>query len=138
MIKRNRVVITGIGAVTPIGTGRREFWEGVRASRRGVGPVTRFDASGLRTRIAGETEVRPGDEVAFGRKHRFTVQYTLSADAQHELEALVTEDENIFGRSLLEKAGLASVDPPKPRRPQPPKPRPWGRSPSTDPTTLDD
>jgi 3-oxoacyl-[acyl-carrier-protein] synthase II len=52
-IKR-RVAITGIGVVTPIGTGRREFWEAVRASRRGVGPVTRFDASALRTRIAGE------------------------------------------------------------------------------------
>jgi 3-oxoacyl-[acyl-carrier-protein] synthase II len=51
---RRRVVITGIGAVTPIGTGRREFWEGVCTSRRGVGPVTCFDASGLRTRIAGE------------------------------------------------------------------------------------
>ncbi len=51
---RRRVAITGIGAVTPIGTGRREFWEGVRTSRRGVGPLTRFDASAMRTRIAGE------------------------------------------------------------------------------------
>jgi len=51
---RRRVAITGIGVVTPIGTGRRDFWEGVRTSRRGVGPLTRFDASALRTRIAGE------------------------------------------------------------------------------------
>jgi len=51
---RRRVAITGIGVVTPIGTGRRDFWEGVRTGRRGVGPLTRFDASALRTRIAGE------------------------------------------------------------------------------------
>ena len=51
---KHRVAVTGIGVVTPIGTGRREFWEGVRASRRGVGPVTRFDVTALRTRIAGE------------------------------------------------------------------------------------
>jgi len=51
---RRRVAITGIGVVTPIGTGRRDFWEGVRTSRRGVGPLTRFDAAALRTRIAGE------------------------------------------------------------------------------------
>jgi 3-oxoacyl-[acyl-carrier-protein] synthase II len=51
---RRRVAVTGIGAVTPIGTGRRDFWEGVRTSRRGVGPLTRFDATQLRTRIAGE------------------------------------------------------------------------------------
>ncbi len=49
-----RVVITGIGVVTPIGTGIRDFWEGVRAGRRGVRPLTRFDASGLKTRIAGD------------------------------------------------------------------------------------
>ena len=38
-IVRHRVAVTGIGVVTPIGTGRREFWEGVRTSRRGVGPL---------------------------------------------------------------------------------------------------
>ena len=51
---RHRVALTGIGVVTPIGTGKRDFWEGVRSGRRGVGPLTRFDASALRTRIAGE------------------------------------------------------------------------------------
>jgi 3-oxoacyl-[acyl-carrier-protein] synthase II len=51
---RRRVAITGIGVITPIGTGRLDFWEGVRASRRGVGPLTRFNPAELRTRIAGE------------------------------------------------------------------------------------
>jgi 3-oxoacyl-[acyl-carrier-protein] synthase II len=65
---RRRVAVTGIGVVTPIGTGRHEFWEGVRSSRRGVGPLTRFDASALRTRIAGE--IPAFDPSAFFRHRR--------------------------------------------------------------------
>ena len=49
-----RVAITGIGLVTPIGTGVKDFWEGVCTSRPGVRTITRFDASPFRTRIAGE------------------------------------------------------------------------------------
>src|SRR4051795_3893748 len=77
--------------------------------------------------------LKPGDEIGIA-KRRFTIQYTLTPEAQHELEALLTEDENIFGKSLLEKAGLSNGAPP-PRRPAPGKPRPWG---GLDPTTLDD
>jgi pSer/pThr/pTyr-binding forkhead associated (FHA) protein len=81
--------------------------------------------------------LKPGDEIAIA-KRRFTIQYTLTPQAQHELEVLLTEDENIFGKSLLEKAGLSSgTPPPPPRGPRGPKPRPWGGA-AIDPTTLDD
>ncbi len=57
-----RVVITGIGAVTPIGTGREGFWEGLKARRSVVGPVTRFDPTPFRSRIAAEIpDFRPSD-----------------------------------------------------------------------------
>lgn len=57
-----RVVITGIGAVTPIGTGREGLWQGLRARRSAVGPVTRFDPSPFRSRIAAEIpDFRPAD-----------------------------------------------------------------------------
>src|SRR5581483_4023416 len=83
--------------------------------------------------------LKPGDEISFGRKHRYMIQYALTAEAQHELDALLTEDENIFGKSLLEKAGLASSTPPPPlRRPPRAQPRRWGGPPAIDPTTLDD
>jgi pSer/pThr/pTyr-binding forkhead associated (FHA) protein len=79
--------------------------------------------------------LKPGDEIAIA-KRRFTIQYVLSTEAQHELEALLTEDENIFGKSLLEKAGLAGGAPPPQRRPEPPKAKPWGKR--IDPTELDE
>ncbi len=49
-----RVVITGIGAVTPLGNTIGSTWDKLVAKRSGIGPITRFDVSGLPSRIAGE------------------------------------------------------------------------------------
>ncbi len=54
MSDKRRVVITGIGAVTPVGFGASGLWAGVLANRSGIGEITSFDASGFRTRVAGE------------------------------------------------------------------------------------
>src|SRR5262249_13651351 len=51
---RRRVVVTGVGLVTPLGTGTERTWEGLVAGKSGVRAVTRFDASSLPVRIAGE------------------------------------------------------------------------------------
>ena len=51
---RRRVVVTGLGLVTPLGTGIEVNWESLVAGRSGVGPITRFDASQLPARVAGE------------------------------------------------------------------------------------
>src|SRR5689334_25170408 len=49
-----RVVVTGVGAITPIGIGAEGLWEGARCAHSAVGPITRFDASPLPCRIAAE------------------------------------------------------------------------------------
>ena len=51
---KRRVVITGVGAVTPIGNTAEEFWAGLMEGRSGAGPITRFDTTGFDTRIAAE------------------------------------------------------------------------------------
>jgi len=51
-----RVVITGLGAVTPIGNSPAEFWQSLLAGRSGIGPITHFDASRHECRIAGEVK----------------------------------------------------------------------------------
>ncbi|HEY8370911.1 MAG TPA: beta-ketoacyl-ACP synthase II [Thermodesulfobacteriota bacterium] len=60
---RRRVAITGLGPVTPIGIGRDAFWTALVSGRSGIGPITRFDASGLACRIAGE--IRDFDPAQF-------------------------------------------------------------------------
>jgi 3-oxoacyl-[acyl-carrier-protein] synthase II len=51
-----RVVVTGIGLISPLGIGLDATWKGLIEGRGGVGPVTNFDASALRSRIAGEVQ----------------------------------------------------------------------------------
>jgi 3-oxoacyl-[acyl-carrier-protein] synthase II len=51
-----RIVVTGLGAITPLGLTVKETWEGLVAGKSGVGPVTQFDASSFPTRIAGEVK----------------------------------------------------------------------------------
>jgi 3-oxoacyl-[acyl-carrier-protein] synthase II len=86
-----RVVVTGLGVVSPIGDGRDEFYEGLRQARSGIGPITSFDANGFAARIAGEVRktvelphwipARDRSAIARDPKSRFAV-----AAAQQALE----------------------------------------------------
>jgi 3-oxoacyl-[acyl-carrier-protein] synthase II len=62
-----RVVVTGMGAVTPVGIGVEATWAALLAGRSGAGPITAFDASGLPVRIAAEVDGFDGDE-RFGKR----------------------------------------------------------------------
>src|SRR5688572_2543165 len=52
--ERRRVVVTGLGMITPLGDSVTKTWEGILAGRSGIGPITRFDTAGLETTIGGE------------------------------------------------------------------------------------
>ena len=54
MPERRRIAVTGIGPVTPIGTGVEDFWAGLVAGKSGAGPITRFDAADFKSRVAAE------------------------------------------------------------------------------------
>jgi 3-oxoacyl-[acyl-carrier-protein] synthase II len=72
----NSVVVTGIGVVTPIGTGAKAFWDGLMEGRSGAGEITQFDAAELPIRIASEVkDFDPKDYIdarEIGRSDRFT------------------------------------------------------------------
>src|SRR5438045_231244 len=77
-----RVVVTGIGLVTPLGTGNKQSWEAAIAGKSGIGPITRFDAQELPSRIAGE--VKNFDASQFmdkkeARRNDLFIQFGLAA-----------------------------------------------------------
>jgi len=77
-----RVVVTGLGMVTPLGTGVAKNWEAVCSGKSGIGPITKFDASGFASRIAGEvTDFRPQDFMAKQQIRRFDafIHYALAS-----------------------------------------------------------
>ena len=51
-----RVVVTGLGAITPIGNGVEEFWQGIKAEKLGFGPITKFDATEYRAKLVAEVK----------------------------------------------------------------------------------
>jgi len=81
-MEKRRVVITGVGVISPVGNDAQTFWASLLAGKSGIGPVTHFDASEFPTRIAGE--VKDFDPSAFMEKKdvkrtdRF-VQFAIAA-----------------------------------------------------------
>jgi 3-oxoacyl-[acyl-carrier-protein] synthase II len=67
-IPRKRVVITGLGPITCIGTGREAFWQSIRAGRSGISRVTSFDTSEIKAHCGGE--IRDWDPSVFFPPHR--------------------------------------------------------------------
>ncbi len=55
-MNKRRVVITGLGAVTPIGIGVEKYWKGLIEGKNGVGPITKFDTSNFDTKFAAEVK----------------------------------------------------------------------------------
>ena len=69
VVVQRRVVVTGLGAISPVGIGVPATWEALLAGKSGAGPITQFDPVGHRTRIACEvTDFVAGDH-QIGRAH---------------------------------------------------------------------
>lgn len=116
MPERTRVVITGIGAITTIGTGRDALWAGVQRHTSAAGPITHFDASSYRSRIAAE--INDFDPLTYmDRKRRDRLdrfaQFSLAAsllavaDARLEITPARQERTAIYIGSALGGIGFA-------------------------------
>src|SRR5688500_19506008 len=103
---RRRVVVTGIGAITPIGITRTALWDGVRAERSAVRSLTRFDPSPFRSHNAAEiNDFVPTDHLEQKRAKRldrfsqFSVVGAQMALADAELD-LSREDRERVGANM--------------------------------------
>ncbi len=107
MIRRNgqprRVVITGLGVVSPLGSDVETFWRRLIAGESGIGPVTRFDTTKYDTRFAAEVQGNRPEDYMDRKDIRRTdlfVQYAIGATAQAVKQAGVspeTVDPNRYG-----------------------------------------
>lgn len=109
-----RVVITGLGAITPLGTTVDEFWAGVKACKNAIGPITRFDASRHSTKIAGE--VKDFDPTKYvdpktARKMDLFVQYATAAALSAVSDSGLSIDESNAERvGVLIGSGIGGVE----------------------------
>lgn len=103
MTSSRRVVVTGIGCVTPIGTGADGLWDGLHARRSAVRTITRFDPTPFRSRIAAEIpDFQPDDVLDSRRARRYDRFSQLSVvSSQQALDAagldLAQEDRDRIG-----------------------------------------
>lgn len=77
-----RVVVTGMGAITPIGLSVEEFWKGIHAGQIGFGPITKFDASEYKAHLAAEVKGFVGKEhmdFKAAKRMELFAQYAVAA-----------------------------------------------------------
>lgn len=92
----NRVVITGIGAITPLGNSAKEFWDGLKEGQNGIVPLTKFDGSSIDIHVAGEVkEFKAADHMNRKQAKRMDLfsQYGVSASLQAMADSGLNIDE---------------------------------------------
>ena len=117
MAENRRVVITGVGLVSPLGIGTEETWAGIRAGRSGAGPITLFDASQHTTHFACEVKdfdpLRWVEKKEVKKMDRF-IQFAVAAadlavaDSGLEIEAGEAEQVGVFIGSGI--GGFATIE----------------------------
>ena len=115
-VLKRRVVVTGLGAITPIGNSVAEFWDGIRKGKVGIGEITKFDTTDYKVKLAAEVkDFVPGDHMdkkAARRMEAFS-QYAVAAareayeDSGLEIEK---EDPNLKGRTIIGTADPSIFD----------------------------
>lgn len=112
-MSKRRVVVTGLGAVTPIGNSVQEFWEGIREGKTGIGPITRFDAGEYKVRLVAE--VRDFDpkkymEPKMVRRMAPFAQYAVAAAKEaFEDAGLDMEKEDPFRAGVIIGSGVGDL-----------------------------
>ena len=109
-----RVVITGLGAVTPIGNDVKTFWEGIKSGTCGIDEITRFDTSNFKVKLAGELKgYQPEDH--FDRREckrldRFSQYAVVAAREAWEDSKLDKETEDMERVGVIIGSGIGGIE----------------------------
>lgn len=110
---KRRVVITGLGAVTPIGNTVDEFWTGIKEGKVGIGPITKFDASEYKVKIAAEVKDFVAKErmdfKAAKRMEPFSQYAVAAAKEAFEDAGIDMEQEDSFRAGVIVGSGIGSL-----------------------------
>jgi 3-oxoacyl-[acyl-carrier-protein] synthase II len=110
-----RVVVTGLGAVTPVGVGAKAYWDAITAGRSGVGPLTLVDPEPLPSKVAGEcldfdpaASLGPKEAKRLDRSVQFALTSAREAWEDARIEGVVDKDETgvVFATGI---GGISSL-----------------------------
>lgn len=110
---KRRVVVTGLGAVTPIGNDVETFWNGVKAGKVGIGEITKFDTSDYKVKLAAEVKdfvAKDRMDAKAARRMELFSQYAVAA-AKEALEdaGIDMEKEDAFRVGVIVGSGIGSL-----------------------------
>lgn len=111
---KRRVVVTGLGAVTPIGNTVEEFWTGIRNGTVGISEITRFDTEGYKVKLAAEVKAFSAKERLDARSARrmatFSQYACAAAKEAYEDSGLDIEKEDPFRAGVIIGSGIGSLE----------------------------
>lgn len=111
---KRRVVVTGLGAVTPIGNTVEEFWNGIKEGKVGIGEITRFDTAEYKVKLAAEVKGFNAkdrmDAKAAKRMEPFAQYAVAAAKEAFEDSGLDMEKEDAFRAGVIVGSGVGSLE----------------------------
>ncbi len=113
-MEKRRVVVTGLGAITPLGNTVDEYWEGLKNGKSGAGPITKFDASQFATQFACEVkdfDVEKYIDRKEARRMDLFTHYALASAIQAVEDAnLDLENENLERIGVVYGSGIGGME----------------------------
>lgn len=110
---KRRVVVTGLGAVTPLGNDVESFWEGIQKGRVAIGPITRFDTSQYKVKVAAEVRdfaARERMDAKAARRMEPFSQYAVAAALEAVRDAgLDMEKEDVYRVGVVVGCGVGGL-----------------------------
>lgn len=108
-----RVVITGLGAVTPVGNNIKDMWESVKSGKCGIQPISKFDTTGNKVTLAAEIkDLKPEerlDKSEIRKMDEFTMFATIAAMEAFEDSDIKIENEDAYRCGIIFSSGIGGL-----------------------------